>query len=499
MTEARRPAWLLAPLGALVVLATIAGSFVFPLTPIRMTRTSAELIDLSGVWSALAAIPWPVPTDGPVIAASLLMVGAIAIAAYAGAVVVAWDRPATRRTLAFVLVPAAIALGVSTLAFPTQSSDIVDYLLSGRVAIVHGESPYTTAPDAFPDDPLRPYASGRYTTDPEAKPPVWLGAAIGAAALTADAEPADAVLTARMLFLALTILNATLIAVILRRWRPRHVLAGLVLYTWSPVVLLHGQAKFDTLMATFALLAGLALVHARPVASIAALWLSVLVKLLTLPLVAVSVLGDLAARQWRRVVISGVLIAVMTVVLYVPFGAGIPEMIGHLTAAAGSGTSLPRPVSLAVMAVAGIAVLWAGLRARGETEGTLQGWAVAAIATIPLGLTGSAWYLLMPIAVVSLSGERWRTAILIAASAIAFLIDSWTRHSNADYPLPVPFGLSRTEALLLGLAILIIGLVAGAGLAAWSRRRGAGGGGRDAGARSSKSALTEPVRETVVP
>jgi hypothetical protein len=494
----RRPGWLLLPLGLLVLIATIAGSFVFPLTPIRMARTSADLIELSAVWSALAGLPWPVPTDGSAIAAALLVVGVIAFAGYAGAVVVTWDRPATRRMLAAVLVPAALALGVSTLALPTQSSDIVDYLLSGRVAVVHGANPFETPPDAFPDDPLLPYASGRYTADPEAKPPVWLGAAIGAAAVTADAPPADAVLITRILFLALTALNATLIALILRRWRPRHLLAGLALYTWSPVVLLHGQAKFDTLMATFALLAGLALAHARPVASIAALWLSVMTKLLTLPLVAVSIVGDIAARRWRRVLISGALITSMTVLLYVPLGAGLPQVTGLLTDAAGSGSSLPRPVSLALLAAAGIAVLWAGLRARGEPEGTLQGWAVAAIASIPFGLTGSAWYLLMPIAVVSLSGERWRTAIVVAASAFAFMIDTWTRHSNPDHPLPVPFDLSRTEAVLLGVAILAIGLGAGVAIAAWSRRRGAGGGARETDTRSSRATRTERVPEILV-
>lgn len=499
MTGIRRPAWLLVPLGLLVVLTTIAGSFIFPLTPIRMTRTSAELIDLSGIWSALAAIPWPVPTDGPTIAVSLLVVGGIAIGAYAAAVAIAWDRPATRRALAAVIIPAAIALGVSTFAFPTQSSDIVDYLLSGRVAVVHGASPYDTPPDAFPDDPLLPYSSGRYTTDPEAKPPVWLGAAMGAAALTANAAPADALLTARVLFMAMTAVNTLLIALILRRWRPNHLLAGLILYTWSPIVLLHGQAKFDTLMATFALLAGLALVASRPMTSIAVLWLSVMVKLLTLPLVAVSVLGDIAARRWRRVVISGAIITALTVLLYLPFGAGIPQAVGHLTDAADSGTSLPRPVSLAMMALAGVAVLWAGLRSRGEIEGTLQGWAVAALATVPLGLTGAAWYLLTPIAVVSLSGERWRTIALIGASGIAFLMDSWTRHSNADFPLPVPFGLSRTGALLIGLAVLAIIAVAAAGLAARARRRRDATFRSDAGARPTSKVVAEHASESLVP
>jgi hypothetical protein len=212
-------------------------------------------------------------------------------------------------------------------------------------------------------------------------------------------------------------------------------------------------------MASFALVAGFALVQSRPLASIAALWASVMVKLLTLPLIAVTVLGDLVARRWGRVVVSGVLMGAMTILLYLPFGGGIPEAVSHLTAAAGSGSSLPREVTLVVMVAAAALVLWAGVRGRGEIEGTLQGWAIAALTVVPLSLMSSAWYLIMPIAMVSLSGERWRTGTLIALSAVAFLIDSWTRTSNLEYPLPVPFGLSRVEALLIGGAVVaIVGL-----------------------------------------
>jgi hypothetical protein len=154
----------------------------------------------------------------------------------------------------------------------------------------------------------------------------------------------------------------------------------------------------------------------------------------------------------------------MTMLLYLPFGGGIPEAISHLTAAAGSGSSLPGEVTLVVMVLAAALVLWAGVRSRGEVEGTLQGWAVAALTIVPLSLMSSAWYLITSTAIVSLSGERWRTGTLVALSAVAFLIDSWTRNSNLEHPLPVPFGLSRLEALLIGgAATAVVGLVVLAG------------------------------------
>lgn len=449
----------LAGLGIGVVLVALTYGFVLAQAPIRMVRESAGLIEASSIWSFLADLPWPVPTDAPVIAATLLVTGVVGIGAWSLAMVVVWDRPATRRALAVILVPAAIALSASAFALPTLSSDLIDYVLSGRVAAVHGANPYVAVPDDFPDDPLLPYASGNYTDDPEAKPPIWIAGAIAAAALSAGSGPADSVLIARLLFLGVTVLNAGLIAAILHRWRPRHLMAGLVMYTWSPVVLFHGQAKFDSLMATFALLAALALVQARPLMSMAALWASVLVKLLTLPLVAVSGLGALVSRRWDRVVAYGLIAIVLTVVAYLPLGGPL-LFIEHLTQVSRGGESLPGPVTLMLLVAAGVAVLWAGIRSRGETEGTLQGWAVAALATVLLSPIGSAWYLLVPTAVVSLSGERARTFALIGLSGIALLTDTWMRTSNRDFPLPVPFDLTRTQAFALGMvAVAVVAVV----------------------------------------
>jgi hypothetical protein len=434
-------------------------AFVIPLTPARLARASAGLIDESAIWSALAALPWPVPTQGTTLAISLLVVAALGFVAYALAVALVWGQRATVRGLLTVALPAAAFLGISALALPTQSSDIVDYLLSGRVAAVHGESPYDVAPDAFPEDPLLPYASGTYTKDTEEKPPVWIGAAVLAAMLTVDMTPADAVLAGRLLFLGLTVINAALIFAVLRRWKPDHVLAGLVLYTWSPIVILHGQAKFDTLMATFALLAALALVCGRPLSTIAALWLSVMVKLLTLPLVAVTVLGEVAARRWRRFAASGAVVAAMTVALYVPFDDGTRHAVDHFGLAAGAGGSLPRAAGLAFGTIAGVMVLWAGLRSRTGLDGTMQGWALASLAVILVTPVTWSWYFIMPTAVISLSGDRWKSAALVVGSALVFVIDTWGRSNTRAHPLPTPFDLSRSDVALLGVALIAFAAV----------------------------------------
>lgn len=452
----RRTLLAVATLGVVLFVATLFYAFVLPLTPNRIDRPSAGLTDVSPLWTWLAGLPWPVPTDPATIAIGILVFGALSVGAYALAVALTWRRAATRRAVAVVLVPAACILVASAVALPTQSSDIVDYLLSGRVGAVYGESPYLVPPDAFPDDPLRPYASGNYTSDIEAKPPVWIAWAVGTAALTAALGPAEMVLVARLLFLALTLLNIGLIAAVLVRWRPEHLATGLVLFAWSPIVAMHGPFRFDTLMVTFALLGALLLVYGRYSAAMGALTLSVLVKLLTLPMLAVSVLGDLVARRWRQVVVTGLIAVGITLLVYLPFDGGATRVMEHLGFGSSVGGTYPPSLRYLFLGLAVLAVLWGGFHARGEVEGTLQGWALVGLASIPLAPLGWAWYVLVPIAVVSLSGEGRKTALLVAMSSVAFVADTWVRTDSDRYPLPVPLGLSRTEAVILAVVAVAI-------------------------------------------
>jgi hypothetical protein len=446
-----RLVWVLAAVLLPTVLFT---AVVLPLTPARLALRSAALIDELAVWSWVAGLPWPVP-EGPALVATLLGVGACAFAAYGLVLVACWDRAASAGTLLAVLLPAVVFVTVSAFALPTQSGDVIDYLLSGRVAAEHGASPYGVAPDAFPDDPLRPYASGTYTDDAEAKPPVWIAFAVAMAAVAGD-DPAVAVLVARLVFLGITLLNLGLIAAILRRWRPQHLLAGLVLYGWSPVVTLHGQAKFDSLMATFALLAALLLVVGRRHWVMPALWLSVLVKLLTLPLLAAYALGEIFARRWRRLAVSTALVAAVTVAAYAPFDGGPFLLVEHLALADRGGSSLPGWAGSVVTVVVVALVAWVGRTSRGEPERMLQGWALIALGVILLGPIGWAWYLITPLAVVSLSGERGRTAAVVGLSALAYMANLWTRNSDS---LPDP-AISRSAAYLLALLAMAVVVLA---------------------------------------
>jgi hypothetical protein len=368
-----------------------------------------------------------------------------------------WGRRSTPWGLVAVLLPATVFLTLSALALPSLSNDIVDYVLSGRVAATYGASPYEVAPDTFPDDPLRPYATGDYTTDPESKPPVWIAAAIIGAAVGGD-DPAAAVLTFRLGFLVMSLANLALVAAVLRRWRPDHLLAGLVLYGWNPIVVMHGQSKFDTLMASFALLAALFVISSRRYAAVAALWASVLVKVLPLPLLAAYFLSEIRARQWRRVVISGLILSLMTGLAYAPFDGWITLLPEHLAPTGRIGSFLPGGLNGLVTAAAAGLVLWVGLTARADPERLLQGWALLSLALILLSPISWSWYLITPLAIVSLSGSQWKSLAVFFLSGLAFLFDTWNRGSSEAFPLPEPESVSRSAiyVVLVTVAALVV-------------------------------------------
>ncbi|MBA2579021.1 MAG: hypothetical protein H0V05_20670 [Euzebyaceae bacterium] len=466
--DARLPAvvWVLA---GVQLVATLFYSFVQPQTPVRLVRGSAALIEQSAFWSAVTRLPWPVPRGGLSLALALLVMGVVAFAGYGAAVAVCWNRPATRRALLAVALSGMAFMTLSALALPTQSSDIYDYILKGRMATVYGVNPYQVAPDEFPDDPLYPYASGQFTVHPEKKPPTWIYVTIAWSALAGD-DPVTNLLVYRFGFLALNLLNVALIIAFLRRWRPEALLAGVALYAWNPIVILHGQAKTDTLMTSFVLLAAVLLFAGRRHGSAAALGLSMFVKLLTLPLLAVTFFGELGARRWRSVVLSGLAVALAVTVIYIPVASGPGLILQHLGELRRGGSDLPRAFSLPVMLGAAGLVAWAGVASRGKPERVLGAWALVAVCfAVFFNPLAFSWYLLVPLALVSLTAEWRLTVVTGVLSFLAFLANSWDTSTSPRFPLPKPDGLNRPVAFLAVIALT----AAAAGAVLWfsSRRR----------------------------
>ncbi|MDQ2998298.1 MAG: hypothetical protein M3R61_14770, partial [Chloroflexota bacterium] len=252
------PTLLLVCLAGILLVDSVYAAFVLPQAPGRMAEPSAELIAWLPLWSFVVALPLPIPRQGHTLAIVLLVTCLVKFAAYACAIFLAWNLPFSRRRLVVVVGAALLFFLVAVAALPNVNRDIYNYIVSGRVAAVHGVNPYAIAPDRFPDDALYRYASARYTGYPgDNKMPVWALLNIALARLAGD-NPVANLLLYRILFLLFNIANLALIARILRTVHPQRQLAGLVMYAWNPIVVAYGQSKVDTIMVFFLLLAVLA-------------------------------------------------------------------------------------------------------------------------------------------------------------------------------------------------------------------------------------------------
>src|SRR6185436_15649709 len=102
--------------------------------------------------------------------------------------------------------------------------------------------------------------------------------------------------------------------------------AGLVLFGWNPIVAVYGQSKTDIVMVFFLLLAAYLMARARERLGVVALGLSALVKLITLPLLALMLARDVNLRHWRQLALSVGLVAIV----YLPFAHGLGLLRDHL-------------------------------------------------------------------------------------------------------------------------------------------------------------------------
>jgi hypothetical protein len=452
---------LLAILAAALFVDSIATVFILPQAPGRMAEPSVALIPALWLWRFVVSLPLPVPSSPHQLALTLLVASTLKFTAYALAVYLAWTQPYSRRRLVLLASAGTLFFLISACALPNINRDIYNYIVSGRVAAVHGANPYDVAPDRFPTDPIYPYASPRYTSFPgDNKFPAWMLLNVGLAALGGE-QPVANLLIYRGAFLLFNVANLVLIATILRAVQPRRVLAGVVLYAWNPIVIAYGQSKVDTVMLFFVLLGALALVRGRQPLAIVALVISALVKLITLPLAAVCWLAVLRRRGWRELAVITPVIALTVAACYAPFWHGF-DLLGvqlrMLESVRASGPDLFRQLSYTCFA--GV-VLWVGLTRDGRIEPMLRGWAILMILfALFLSRIGFSWYLISVIGVASLAIE-WRIAlVMIPLSAIAYLANMWDSASNETVALPMLLALPRFPTYMLATAVIAFGVAA---------------------------------------
>ncbi len=180
--------------------------------------------------SPVAAAPGGHQGGDPTWSWLYLGLAASAFASYVVALLLV-RRRAAAGLAAVVAIAAAIQL--VPLAGPLLlSTDAWTYWSYGRIAAVHHQSPYTTAPSAFPHDPSYPYVGAAWRHTTSVYGPAFTLASEPLA--LADGASADAAAWTYKSLAAVAMLAAALLAARLSR-RPA---AALVLVGWNPAMAL---------------------------------------------------------------------------------------------------------------------------------------------------------------------------------------------------------------------------------------------------------------------
>ena len=496
----RRLALRLAGFAAFLFALYLVFGFVVPQTPGRLGRPSAALIGELELWRWATELGLPVPRSGVGVAVLVVGLAGLAFASYGVALRTCWKRSGTAGLA--VAMAAAIAFAVVSIGYlPNLSSDIFNYIMRGRMVAVHGENPYYVAVDHFPGDPLYPYTSPEYRHAPGEKLPAWMLVNVMLARLGSD-DPVRALLTYRTAFMLFHVGSLVLIAALLKRTSPQLQLAGVIAYGWNPIIALHAQNKTDTVMVFFLLAAVQFLAVGRRRIALVPLVLSAFVKLITLPLVAIALLGHLRARRWRTLLLDAVVVLGTAGAIYLPFArdAGlVVRQLGlediraaasgaaHVTAGAGQVSSrfVPHLGLVPLLLWFGF-VLWVGLARETTWIPRLRRWAIVTFLLVVLfSKLEFSWYLMTPLALASLAGSGPLTAMVVFVCSSSFLFNVWQSAAASGFELPHVLVDVPRAAVHLGFAAAAALLVLAIVLVPGRRRRWAARGGHGPASTSS--------------
>ncbi|NCF67502.1 MAG: hypothetical protein GWP61_16175 [Chloroflexi bacterium] len=446
-------------LALVLFLATFFYSFIIPLTPGRLTRPSVALFSELPLWSIIVSLPFPVPQNSWSVAGALIFVTAIAFATYGLAIFVSWNRQAGRRTRAFIFLTSYVFFFLSAFSLPNTSTDIFNYIVNGRIAAVHNSNPYYVTADTFPDDPVYPYASKNYTGLAADKLPAWVLTNVALASLTGDHVTTN-LLIYRLALMLFNMANLMLIAIIAYRLNPLFVSTALVIYGWNPIVIVHAQSKSDTLMALLLLLAVLFFVRGHRLIAVGALGLSVMVKLITLPLAAVYMLSNLRLRNWRVLLVDTLTFVFLPLLLFLLFWQG-SELTTRLMALFGvAGAAAPGILRLLLVAGFCLLILAVSYFQDGGIKKLLLGWALVMLYfTFFLTKLGLSWYLITLLAIVSLVFD-WRVVLVTGAlSFTSFFFTAWYGTFTKAFSSPELSSLPTFLVYILLPGLISLGII----------------------------------------
>ncbi len=208
----------------------------------------------------------------------------------------------------WVLLGTAVLFAIPLLqTYPINANDLFRYVIRGRVSSVYEQSPYATAPDAFPDDPLLPLA-GEWADETSPYGPLWELLATGVTRLTQDNLLAG-LLSFKLVGLLAHLTCGWLIWRLLAQADAAKQRGFTLLWLWNPALLLMFivDGHNDVLMMVWQLVALWFWRRERPSLTLFFLLLAALTKpiaLLVLPFFVLAIWRDLP-NWWARLRVFG--------------------------------------------------------------------------------------------------------------------------------------------------------------------------------------------------
>ncbi len=178
-----------------------------------------------------------------------------------------------------------------SLTYPVGAGDVVDYVTHGEELFYYRENPLVVPPGHLPDTAFARYSA--YRMAPSNYGPLWTWISALVVGALGQESLALNLLGFKGVAIAAYLVQALLIYDVLRRRHPDLAPAGLAFFAWNPLVLYEFAANGhnDAAMMAFALLGIYFWQHRRPLLMTAALTLSFLVKIPTVPLLPLFLLA----------------------------------------------------------------------------------------------------------------------------------------------------------------------------------------------------------------
>lgn len=255
----------------------------------------------------------------------------------------------------FWVVTAALLLTALAMP-PLLSTDVFYYAVTGQIAAEYGANPHVLPPNHFQGSQLLPY--NFWIDFPSPYGPVWTSVSAGVIALAGD-SPLAASLAFKLLGVSFTGASIVLIHNIAQKLAPERTAQATALWAWNPLILLEGAGNGhnDALLALLLLGALRLLLAGKSITAYVLTVASALVKLTTLPVLALVAVGRLNRGtpyvRVRRAVLLGLLLLILSATVYAPYWSGPQTLQGLVGQPLGSVQGVVAGVAWSVGLVVG--------------------------------------------------------------------------------------------------------------------------------------------------